>query len=152
MPRAQQGLHQPTAGDFLFFEKGKTINTAVYLDVLKRVVHPWITYMVAGRRYCFQQDGAPAHNSNIVQNWCSNTQDTKEFWPLSSPDLTLLDYYVWGVVEREFNKHVHSTVASLRQAIIDSCVKTDRQHLINSCKRFSARIEAVIAADGGYIE
>ena len=125
------------------------------MDVLKRVVHPWITDVAAGRRYCFQQDGAPAHNSNIVQNWCSDTLDmfwSKEFWPPSSPDLNPLDYYVWGVVERESNKHGHSTVASLRQAIIDSCANTDRQHLINACKRFRARIEAVIAVDGGYIE
>ena len=43
-----------------------------------RVVHPWITHVADGRRYCFQQDGASAHTSNIVQNWCSDTLDM--FW------------------------------------------------------------------------
>lgn len=138
-----------------FFDKGQTITSQVYLEVLQTVVHPWITQVAAGRPYVFQQDGAPAHNSRIVQNWCDEHLDmfwSKEFWPPSSPDLNPLDYYCWGVIERESNKRAHNSVDSLRAAIVDVCANTDRQHLINACNRFRSRIEAVIEADGGHFE
>ncbi len=57
---------------------------------------------------CFQQD--PAHTSLLVKNWCSDNLDmlwSKEMWPPSSPNLNPLDYYMWGILERESNKRAH---------------------------------------------
>ncbi|QQP35347.1 Transposable element tcb2 transposase, partial [Caligus rogercresseyi] len=53
-----------------FFAKGQNVNKEVYLDVMQTVVKPWMTQIAAGRPYLYQQDGAPAHTSNLVQNWC----------------------------------------------------------------------------------
>lgn len=138
-----------------FFAKGQTITSQVYLDVLQSVVHPWMVRVSAGRPYVFQQDGAPAHNSRLVQNWCDENMDmfwSKDFWPPSSPDLNPLDYYCWGVIERESNKRAHNSIDSLRASIIDVCRNTDRQHLANACNRFRSRIEAVIESGGGHFE
>ena len=44
---------------------------------------------------------------------------------------------------------MHTTVLTLRTAIIDVCNNTDRQHLANACNRFRSRIEAVIEAGDG---
>jgi len=55
-----------------------------------------------------------------TQDWMSeNLHDhiTPNMWPLSSPDLNSLDYYIWGVVERETNKHPHNTLDSLEQLL-----------------------------------
>ncbi len=76
----------------------------------------------------------------------------KEFWPPSSPDLNPLDYYVWGVVERDANKAAHPNLDSLRAAIKHAMANLDRTHLENACLRFRSRIEAVIEAEGGWIE
>ena len=73
-------------------------------------------------------------------------------WPPSSPDLNPLDYYVWGVVERETNKHPHNTLDSLRAVIARVMTHMDKAPLIRACKRFRQRIEAVIAAEGDFIE
>ena len=70
---------------------------------------------------------------------------TPNVWPPSSPNRNPLDYYAWGVVERETNKHPHNTLDSLRAAM-------DEDHLIRACKRFRQRIESVIAAEGDFIE
>ncbi|QQP32456.1 Transposable element tcb1 transposase [Caligus rogercresseyi] len=73
-----------------FFAKGQNVNKEVYLDVMQTVVKPWMTQIAAGRAYLYQQDGASAHTSNLVQNWCLENLDmfwSKEFWPPSSPDL-----------------------------------------------------------------
>ena len=138
-----------------FFKKSQTISKEVYVEALATIVKPWITQVAAGRRYIFQQDGAPAHTSRLVQNWCDEHLDmfwSKDFWPPSSPDLNPLDYYCWGAVERHSNKRTHPNVESLCNAIIDACTNMDRQHVQNACNRFRSRIEAVIEAEGGYIE
>ncbi|QQP50530.1 Transposable element tcb1 transposase [Caligus rogercresseyi] len=54
------------------------------LAEIQTVVKPWMTQIAAGRPYLYQQDGAPAHTSNLVQNWCLENLDmfwSKEFWP-----------------------------------------------------------------------
>lgn len=138
-----------------FFEKGQTITKEVYLRVLQAVVKPWMVTVASGRPYVFQQDGAPAHTSHLVQNWLSDNLDmfwSKEFWPPNSPDLNPLDYYVWSVVERVTNKTRHPNVASLRAAIEAAFRNMDSAVLTRACERFRPRMEAVIAAEGGYIE
>ncbi|XP_011863807.1 PREDICTED: uncharacterized protein LOC105559817 [Vollenhovia emeryi] len=103
-----------------FFQKGETITKEVYLEVLRTVVKPWMETVACRRSYIFQQDGVPAHTSHLVQNWLSDNIDmfwSKDFWPPDSPDLNPLDYYVWGVVERQANKSRHPNVNSLRAAI-----------------------------------
>jgi len=75
---------------------------------------------------------------------------SKKFWPPNSSDLNPLDYYVWIVVERVMNKSRHPNVKSLRTAIKAAFVDIDNATLQRACGRF--RIEAVIEADGGYIE
>lgn len=138
-----------------FFKKGESVTKEVYLDALVRHVKPWMTATAAGRSYVFQQDGAPAHTSHLVQNWVSDELDmawTKEFWPPSSPDLNPLDYYVWGVLERETNKRAHNNTDSLRDAIEEATANMNTVHLVNACQRFRARVEAAIQAEGGWFE
>ncbi|KYN33128.1 hypothetical protein ALC56_12605 [Trachymyrmex septentrionalis] len=77
---------------------------------------------------------------------------TPNLWPPSSPDLNLLDYYVWGVVEWETNKHPHNTISSLKDAITTTMINMNKEHLIRGCSRFRSRIESVIAANGDFIE
>lgn len=138
-----------------FFNKGENVIKEVYLHVLINVVKPWMETVSSGKPYVFQQDGAPAHTSHLVQNWLSDNVDmlwAKEFWPPNSPDLNLLDFYVWSVVERVINKSRHPNLASLRAAIEAAFADMDRDSLKRACERFRPRMEAVIQAGGGYIE
>ncbi|KYN10983.1 hypothetical protein ALC57_16867 [Trachymyrmex cornetzi] len=70
----------------------------------------------------------------------------------NSPNLNPLDYYVWGVVERVTNKSRHPNVTSLRTAIEAAFIGMDSATLQHACERFRQRIEAVIQANGRYIE
>lgn len=54
----------------------------------------------------FMMDGAPAHTSRLVtdwlyehfaQNWIGN--NGPEEWPPRSPDLTPLDFFLWGYLK-----------------------------------------------------
>jgi len=118
---------------------------------IRRIIHEDIWY----KSYAMRKDSAPSHKAMRTQDWMSeNLHDhiTPNMWPPSFPDLNPLDYYVWGVVEREINKHPHNTLESLRAAITRVMMHMDEDHLIRACKRFRQRIEAVIAAERDFIE
>jgi len=135
------------------FKNKETITKEVYVNVLASVVKSWMETVASGRPYVFQQDGAPAYMSHLVQNWLSDNIDmfwSKEFWPPNSLDLNPLDYYMWSVVER-VTKSRHPNVTSLRTAIEAAFADIDSATLQRACERFRWRIEAVIETDGAIL-
>ncbi|QQP36462.1 Uncharacterized protein FKW44_021579, partial [Caligus rogercresseyi] len=75
-----------------------------------------------------------------------------EMWPLARRTVTPLDYYVWGVLERESNKRAHNSVVSLKVSIVEAVASMTMEHLVNACTRFRSRLEAVIEVNGGWFE
>ena len=73
------------------------INQHNYNEILESKVFPWVNSKYAGAPYTFQQDGAPAHTADLVQQFCKteffNFWD-KSMWPPSSPDLNPMDFSV----------------------------------------------------------
>jgi hypothetical protein len=138
-----------------FFPKGLKVNTDEYIKVLEEVVKPWMDQVAGGRPYVFQQDGAPAHNSKRTQDWCrANLPEFwgKELWPPSFPDCNPLDYFLWDVSELHGNKMPHNTSAALMEKITEVMGNLDRDTVAKACRQFRSRIEAVVAADGDFIE
>ncbi|KYN10864.1 hypothetical protein ALC57_16991, partial [Trachymyrmex cornetzi] len=83
---------------------------------------------------------------DVVAKYTASEQSNED------SNLNPLDYYVWGVVERVTNKSRHPNVTSLRTATEAAFVSMDSATLQRACERFRQRIEAVIQANGGYIE
>ena len=137
------------------FEVGLKVNTKVYLDVLKSVVIPWCNQVAGGKPWVWQQDLAPAHKSKETQAWLQKEcYDFVPFsnWPPSSPNLNLLDYFVWSYVENITNMTSHNTKASLIAAIRRVFAELLPALVEKACSQFWIHIEAVIEAEGGYIE
>ena len=88
------------------FPDYKHLLQAVYLDMLELYVapqleefQPWII---------FQQDGAPPHcgshirlflDATFPNRW--NGRDGPTPWPPLSPDITPLDFFLWGYVKNK---------------------------------------------------
>lgn len=60
------------------------------------------------QRLWFQQDGCPAHNTMAVRTILSEQFGDKVIsnngpvaWPARSPDITPLDFYLWGHIKNE---------------------------------------------------
>ena len=137
------------------FEVGLKVNTKVYLDVLKSVVIPWCNQVAGRRPWVWQQDWAPAHKSKETQAWLQKVcYDFVPFshWNPSSPDLNPLDYFVWSYVENITNMTSHNTKASQIAAIHRVFAELPLALVKKACSLFQIRIEAVIEAEGGYIE
>ena len=72
--------------------------------------------------------------------------------PLSSPDLNPLDYFLWSYVENITNMTSNNTKASLIAAIRRVFAELPPVLVEKACSQFRIRIEAVIEAEGSYIE
>ena len=124
------------------FEIGLKVNTKEYLDVLKSVVIPWYNQVTGGRPWLGPQDLAPAQKSKETHSWLQKEcYDFVPFsyWTPSSPDLNPLDYFVWSYV-----KNIPTWPPATPKPAWSFVEK--------SCPQFQIPIEAVIEAEGGYIE
>ena len=77
----------------------------------------------------FQQDGAPAHYAVSVRKWLDEQFpdrwiDRRGFveWPARSPDLTPLDFFLWGILKNQSSKisDKPKTVNNLKENIINA--------------------------------
>ena len=137
------------------FPEGLRVNSEVYVDLLRTKVIPWIKQVAGDRPWVWQQDSAPCHTSKMSMTFLNNNcydLVTPDIWPPNSPDLNPMDYFVWGHIERHTNKSSHNTKDSLITAINHEMTHMDPNMVARACSRFRARVEAVVAAKGDFIE
>jgi hypothetical protein len=135
-----------------FFKKSETVTKERYLEVLKKM-KLWIKEVTVGKPYIFQQDGAPAYYSHLVQICLDDNMGifrSNDFWPPNSPDLNPLDYYICSVVRRDTNKSRHPNIASLQKAIQAIFMKLQGEELKRACQSFHPKLEAITHNGGGY--
>ena len=116
---------------------------------------PWCNRVAVDRSWVWQQDLVPADKSKEIQAWLQKEcYDFVPFshWPPSSPDLNLLDYFVLSYIENITNMTFRNTKASLIAAICWVFAELPLALVEKACSQFRTRIEAVIKAEGGYIE
>ena len=109
--------------------------------------------MAGGRLWVWKQDSALAHESKETQAWLQKEcYDVVPFSPLAlpSPGSNPMDYFVWSYVEKITNVTSHNIKASLIAAICRVFAELPPVLVEKAYSKF--RIEAVIEAEGGYIE
>ncbi|KZC08938.1 hypothetical protein WN55_00288 [Dufourea novaeangliae] len=77
-----------------------------------------------------QHDGCPAHYARRVRDALNELYPNKWIgrgglvsWPLCSPDLTPLDYFLWGVLKNAVYQEVPTTPENMKQRIIAACAR-----------------------------
>lgn len=85
----------------------------------------------------FQQDGAPPHNARIVTNYLNTTFPNSWIgtngpikWPARSPDLTPLDFFLWGHLKNVVYEEPIDDMADLVNKIYASCGAINRHALL----------------------
>lgn len=142
----------------IFFEG--TVTGDTYLNALKTIV-PQLQQRDDFEELYFQQDGAPAHYSLAVRQYLDDVFPGKwigrrgavEF-PPRSPDLTPMDFCVWGIVKDSvFSKRPRS-LADLRQFIFESLSDIDRNKDLcrKICQSVFSRCEDCVEAQGKQFE
>ena len=121
------------------FETGLWVNTDIYLEVMESTVLPWIKIVAGDCPWVWPQDLAPCHVSSRSIKWLKDhccDLVSKDCWPPSSPDLYLLDYFVWGYLETHTNRRAHTTKASLLTSIKENFASMDNAMVAKDCMAF----------------
>ena len=109
----------------------------------------------------YQHDGAPPHfaravrehlNAEFTQRWIGRAGTVA--WPARSPDLTPLDFYLWGHVKGTVFKTECETEIEMRSRIIQAFneIKLDRTALQLVRSNLIRRCVKCIEVGGGHIE
>ena len=140
------------------FEVGLKVKTKVYLDVLKSVVIPWCNQVAGGRSWVRQQNSSPAHKSKetqaLLQKECYDFVTFYHCPLLARPEPAGL---LRLVIRREHHQHdlpQHQSQPDRRHppSIRRVFAELPPALMEKACSQFRIRIEAVIEAEGGYIE
>lgn len=131
----------------------------LYLTLLEDAVLPKIVEIVeeSDEDYdpWFQQDGAPPHFAIAVRNyldaqfpgrWIGRRGSIE--WPARSPDLTPLDFFLWGHLKSKVYETAPSNIQELKQRITDECAKITPEMLQNVRRAFFDRLLHCQAKNG----
>lgn len=156
-------IHATGKPPLVFVEAGVKIDQEVYSDMLREHFFPWAADHLGDRGWCFQQDGAPSHKAFTVQEMLA--EECPEFikvdphwrtptgeWPPNSPDLNPMDYSVWSILEAKACAKPHSTVESLKRALVKAWDEISVETLAKIVDNFPKRLRACVAAEGGHFE
>lgn len=138
------------------------LNSAQYLDFLKNVLPVLLedVDLATRRNLVFQQDGAPPHSTNAVKDWLNTTfrqpwigRNGPIPWPPRSPDLTPMDFYLWG----HFKQEVYSVPIETREQLIErihlaaQTIQT-RMENINIIGETERRMNICVRQNGAHFE
>lgn len=142
-------------GPFFFTER--TVTGPIYLDMLQLFVFPQLLPLQPN--VIFQQDGAPPHWSLDVRRSLDKTfpqrwigRDGPTAWPPRSPDITPLDFFLWGYVKDMVYATPVQDVCDLRHRITEAINSVTPDMLHNTWIEIEYRLDILRATNGAHIE
>jgi hypothetical protein len=147
-------------GPFIF---NTTVNSKIYLQFLVNELPLLLEDLDLQTRHSmlFQQDGAPCHCSNDVKMFLDQRYPGKWVgrggpvdWPPRSPDLTPMDFFLWGELKRMVyqNKPKPTSEAELKRRI-EQAVETLKQKtgvLQKATDAVKTRAQLCLQANGSH--
>lgn len=103
----------------------------------------------------FQQDGAPSHNARRIndilnerfgEQWMGTNGPVR--WPARSPDLTPLDFFLWGFLKNEIYETRSNNINELRIHFRNSLRKVTHMHIYNATRSVEKRCRKCLENNG----
>ncbi|KAI2652616.1 Transposable element Tc3 transposase [Labeo rohita] len=107
----------------------------------------------------FQQDGAPPHygcqvraflDEQFPEKWIGRRGPVE--WPPRSPDLTPLDFYLWGHLKAIVYGVKIQDVQHLKLRILEACAGISPAVLLSVCEEWEKRVALTIQHNGQHTE
>lgn len=149
-------LNEQIFGPYFF---DGTVNGDTYLEMLGDSLLPELHYRgIDPKEIYFQQDGAPPHFRRDVRHWLDENfpmwigRAGPFPWPARSPDLTPLDFFLWGFIKHKVYetqpRDMGELIMRIREAftlISPEMLKRVRTNVLN-------RVRLCIDTQGAHIE
>lgn len=136
-----------------------TLTGTIYLNFLENNLPQLLVNLPERNRMWFQQDGAPPHYSNAVREhlndiyplrWIGRNGPTN--WPPRSPDLTSMDFFLWGYVKEIVYRDTPTTIDNMKERIINAFRSITPAVLRAVGNSFRRRIEMCVNLNGQHVE
>lgn len=142
------------------------LNGARYLQIINDVVVPFLIQHYGQQRngaiprLWWMQDGAPAHRLIRVRDRLHELFPRRVVglghareWPPRSPDLTPLDFFLWGYLKGKVYQTVPANIRELRQRIELEVQALNRTRMVRrSILSMRRRAQDCVALNGGHVE
>ena len=142
-------------GPFCFEEK--TITADIYLDTLTEYVTPQLGEFQP--HVFFQQDGAPPHWGIKVHEFLDKKFPARWIgrggpiaWPPRSPDITPLDFFLWGYVKDVVYRTKVKDISDLKERITAAVEAINEEILKRLWTKIEYRLDILRATNGAHIE
>mgnify|MGYP001047299604 CR=1 FL=1 len=142
-----------------FFFEDDTVNGTNYLSMLQTFFLPEVRKLHKVRSILFQQDGAPAHfaidvrqylDQHFPNRWIGRGGPIR--WAPRSPDLTPLDFFLWGHVKNIIYKSPVKNLIELKTRINNEIKSISKETLCNVFLNIKKRMQLCIESDGDHFE
>ena len=123
----------------IFVSPGEKVNTDAYIETILTPALQAAKKHFKDKPFIFQQGGAPSHTSKKTQKWCQDHFPgfwNKEVWPPSSPDLNLMDFCVWSLLEADACASFHVSVEALKSSLEKVLAKIPQETLRKAAEGF----------------
>jgi len=107
----------------------------------------------------FQQDGAPPRWGSDVRRFLDASfpnrwtgRDGPIPWPPRSPDITLLDFFLWGNIKEKVFSTPASDIINLKARITDAFATITEDMLENTWREIDCRLYVLRATKGAHVE
>jgi hypothetical protein len=143
-------------GPFIF---NGTISARSYLEMLRNEIIPAIRAIPNYQDLWFMQDGAAPHFARTIRNYLDQEFPDRWIgrggaiiWPARSPDLTPMDFSVWGIIKDRVYAQRPATLQDLQNQIQLEFSHLSIQYCEKTCHHVICRLEKCIATHGNHIE
>ena len=143
-----------------FLPKDKTVDSHAYKWLLAHKVIPLIKRQLGQDRFqqaIWQQDGAKAHQANIVMDWLDGIFGDRMlalkarqgyFWSPSSPDMNPCDFFLWGVLKDKVYQPMPVTMNDLKQKIEEVFNDIPKETVKKAVVSMRSRAAKLVAVEG----
>lgn len=157
-------LHPQKLGIWVAMSRRRIIGPIIFRDTLNAanyrqlILQPFIDQLHDDelQRGFFQQDGATPHTANetitYLQQFFDDRIISRGRWPPRSPDLTPLDYFLFGQLKNEVFKNRIHTLEDLEVAIIHVMQNITPDILQNVFENMKRRVDICLQNNGGHFE
>ncbi|CAF1151578.1 unnamed protein product [Rotaria sordida] len=138
----------------IIFEPGKTLTHSNYIEVVLPHALAEGRHLL-GDDFIYQQDNATPHTHKNSLAWIKNkfTRFIDENkWSPNSPDLNILNYYVWDAIGHNMHWEKVKNYNSLIEEIKQGISRVPKTGVVRSVKNWSSRILSILKTKGAYIK
>lgn len=111
---------------------------------------------------CYMHDGAPPHITGPVrqclddnfESWIGRGVGENRLlpWPPRSPDLNMLDFFLWGTLQHRVYLNDNETIEDVANTITDEIAEIPAEFLSNTQENLIKRLEKCIEVKGEIFE